>query len=63
MGSDGLEPSISEDGRVTASCNSRYANCPLFCIIYIEIYLLSIKKHILFMFSMNFGMTSRTYDS
>ena len=28
VGSDGLEPSVSEEGRFTVSCNSRYANYP-----------------------------------
>ena len=29
VGSDGLEPSMTEVGRFTVSCNSRYANYPL----------------------------------
>jgi hypothetical protein len=28
VGSDGLEPSVSEEGRFTVSCNSRYATRP-----------------------------------
>ena len=29
VGSDGLEPSMTEVGKFTVSCNSRYANYPL----------------------------------